>query len=92
MRIAIWAFNNIIVYRLFTTYCGVLLDSYCNQMINDFEKCLDQEGIENILIIITSIFLVLRMHIKPTRLLKNNVLNVKFDVDKKLCPGSTSLD
>lgn len=38
------------------------------------------------------IFLVLHMHIRPIKLLKDGTLNVKFVVKEKLYIGSTSLN
>ena len=68
------------------------LDSYRYQTTNNFEKLLDQKGMENIMIITTSIFLVFCMYIRPTRFLKDGAPNAKFDVDKILHPGSTGLN
>ena len=38
------------------------------------------------------IFLVLRIYIRLTRLLEDGAPHAKFDVDRKLYPGSTSLN
>lgn len=70
----------------------MLSNSYRYQTINNFEKLLDLESKENILIIITLIFLVLYMHIELTKLSEDGAFNAKFDVDRKLCIGSTGLD
>ncbi len=70
-----------------------MLSNSCRyQTINNFEKLLDLEDKENILIIIALIFLVLYMYIELTKLLKDDAFNAKFDVDRKLRIGSTGLD
>ena len=92
MLFAIWALNNITPHRLFTARREVSSDSYHHLTTNDCEKLLDQEDIENTLMITVSIFLVLCMHIGLTRLLENGAFNDKFDADRRLCLGSTSLD
>lgn len=40
----------------------------------------------------TSIFLVIYIHIKPTRLLNHGAPNTKFDAEERLCIRSISLD
>ncbi len=92
MLVAIWAFNNIIAYRLLIACRGVLLDSYRHQTTNDFEKLLDLEGRENTSKITAPILLVLRMHIGPTRFLEDGAPNAKFDADRKLYIGSIGWD
>lgn len=47
---------------------------------------------KNTLIIIVLIFLVIYMHIGPTRLLENSASNATFDKDKRLCTRSIGLD
>lgn len=42
--------------------------------------------------ITASIFLVFYMHIGPTKLLKNGVSNIQFDVNKRFCPKFTNLN
>lgn len=91
MLIAFWAFNNIIVHRLFTICCGVLSDSYRHQITNKFEKLLDYKDKENILIITAPIFLILHIYIWPIRLLENRAPNIEFDADRRLYPRSTGL-
>ncbi len=81
MLIAIWAFNNITVYKLLTAHCGVPSNNYRHQTTKNFEKLLDLEGIENTLIINAPIFLVLHIHIEPTRFLEDGTLHAKFDTD-----------
>lgn len=39
-----------------------------------------------------TIFLVLYMHIKPTRFRDNSTFNAKFDIEKRLYIGFTGLD
>lgn len=92
MLIAFWTFNNIIVHRLLTIYCGVLSDSYRHQITNKFEKLLDYKDKENTLMIIAPIFLILHIYIRPTRLLKDRIPNTEFDADEKLYPRSIGLD
>ena len=75
MLIAIRTFNNITAHKLFTAYCGGPLNSYHYQITNNFKKLLDQESAENTLMITALIFLVFRMHIGPTTLLKNGIFN-----------------
>lgn len=60
---------------------GILLNNYCHQTTNDFEKLIKKEGLENTFPMIISILLGNRMHIKPTRLSKNNAPNIKFNMD-----------
>ncbi len=90
--IAIWALNNITTHKLLTACHEVPLDSYHHQTTNDFEKFLDLEGKENISMITASIFLVLHMHIEPTRFLEDDAPNAEFDADRRLCAGFTCLD
>ncbi len=92
MLIAIRALNNIIAHRLLIAHHGVPSDSYCHQTTNDFEKLLDLEGKENTLMITDPIFLVIHMHIGPTRFLEDDTPNVEFDADGRLRTGSTGLD
>lgn len=68
------------------------LDSYHYQTTNNFKSFFDQENAENIILIIALIFLVIHIHIWLTRLLKNGVSKAKFDIDKRLYTGSTSLN
>ncbi len=90
--VAIWAINNIIAHRPLTTRRGVSSDQYRLQTTNNFKKLLDLEESENTSIITVPIFLVLYMHIRPTRLLEDSAPNAKFDANGKLRTVSTSLD
>ncbi len=92
MLVAIRALNNITAHRLLTARRGMPSDSYRHQTANDFEKLLDLEGKENTLIITAPIFLVLHMHIGPTRFLKDGAPNAEFDTDRRLHTRSTGLD
>ena len=67
-------------------------NNYQYQITNDLEKVLDQESAENISMIITLIFLVLYMHIGLTTFLEDRIFNVKFDIDERIYPISTSLN
>lgn len=87
-----WPLNNITAYRLLTAHCEVSSDSYYCQTTNNFEKLLDLGGTENTSMITSPILLILHIYIGPTRFFKDGALNAKFDVDQKLCLGSTNLD
>ncbi len=92
MLVAIRALNKITAHRLLTACCGVPLDSYRHQTINNFKKLLNLEPKENTSMITNSILLVLRMYIRPTRFLEDGAPNAKFDADGRLRIGSTDLD
>ncbi len=92
MLVVIWVLNNITAHRLFTTCHGVLIDSYQYQTVNNFEKLLDLEDIENTLMITAPIFLVLYIYIRSIRFLENGAPNTKFYVDRRLCTRFTNLD
>lgn len=70
----------------------MLLNSYCYQITNNFDKLLEQDVAENTLIITILILLVIHIHIDPTKLWKNDAPSVKFDQNVRLCIGSTGLD
>ncbi len=53
---------------------------------------MDLEGTKNTSMITALILLLPHMHIRPTRLLKDDALNAEFDVDERLCIKLTSLD
>lgn len=91
MLIAIWALNNIRAHKLLTACCGVLSNSYYYKPTNDFKYFLDQKDKDNTSMNITLIFFVLRIHIEPTRLLKDGASNAEFDADKKLRLRSINL-
>ncbi len=91
MFVAIWALNNITAHRLLTTCSGVPSDSYRHQISINFEKFIDLESKNNTSMIIAPILLVFRMHIGPTRFIKNSALNAEFDPDGRLRTGSTGL-
>lgn len=92
MLVILHSLNNIIAHRLLISYCRVLLNNYDHQTTNNFEKFLALKDVKNTSMITASILLVLRRHIRLTRLLKNGAPNAEFDVEKKLWLGSTSLD
>lgn len=92
MLVTLQVLNIIIAYRLFTAYCSMPSVSYCHQITNKFKKLLDQKGKGNTLIIITLIFLVFCVDIRPTKLLEKDTPNAEFDVDERFCPGFTYLD
>lgn len=85
MLITFSACNNITVYRLRNACHGALLDHYCYQTTNDFEKLLKQKDTKNTLKMATPILLIIGMHIGQTRLLKACPANAEYDLDKKLC-------
>lgn len=60
--------------------------------MNNFGKVFNQKGAKNTLIIIATIFFVICMHIRPTRLLDNDISDAKFDTDNGLRIGFTNLD
>lgn len=92
MLVPLWALNNFTAYKLLTAYHGVLSDNYRYQTTSNSEKLLDFEGVENSLMITGPIFQVFYIYIEPTRLLRDNDFNSKFDVNKKLRPESIRLD
>ncbi len=92
MLVANRVLNNITAHRLFTAHCKVLSNNYCYQTTNNFEKFLDLESKDNTSMIIAPILLVLHMHIRLTKFLKDSVPNVEFDADKRLRTGSTGLN
>lgn len=68
MLIAFWVSNNITGYSLLTACCELLLDYYCYQITNNFEKLLKQKDAKNISKVATPILLTIDMHIGPTRI------------------------
>ncbi len=62
----------------------MLSDNYRYQIINNFEKFIDQKDIENTLMINAQIFFVIYIQFKLTRLLKDYVLNIDFNDIRKL--------
>ena len=79
MLVAFQALNNIIAHRLLIACCGVLSDHYRHQTTNNFKKLLKQENAKNILKMATLIFLIIGMHIGPTRLLEVGSSNTKYN-------------
>ena len=92
MLVVIWVLNNITVHRLIIAYNGMPSNSYCHQITNVFRKLLDQEDVKNTSMITILIFLVFRMYIGITRLLKDGTPIAEFDANKRLRLESTSLD
>ena len=68
----------------------MLLNHYRYQIINNFEKLLEQKNAENTLKMTTLIFLTICMHIGPIRHLEVGPLIAKYDLQGKLCKGYTS--
>ena len=89
MFVAIRAFNNIITYKLLTACFEVLSDHYQHQIINKFEKLLEQKDEKNILKLTSPIFLTIGMYIGPTRLLEVDLLNAKYYLDGRFCEECT---
>ncbi len=70
----------------------MLSDHYWHQTTNDFEKLLEQENVENTSKVAYPIFLIINMHIWPTRLLEVDLFNTKYNLEGKLCEGCTGID
>lgn len=92
MLIAFQVFNNIIAHRLLTTCYGILLYYYHHQTINNFEKLLKQKNAKNISKMAISILLTISIYIGLARLLKVGPLNIKYDLEEKLCKECISTD
>lgn len=88
MHVIILAFNSITAYRMLTAHYRMLLNRYRYQIMNNFEKLLDQDSIENTFIIMSPILLIIYIHIWQIRFLENDVFNAKFDTNQKLYPRS----
>lgn len=52
----------------------------------------DYESEKNIAKIDIPIFLVIKIHIRPTRFLENRASNTKYDLKKRLCKQFKSID
>lgn len=83
MIIILQIFKIIIVYKLFNICCGVLLNSYYYQIINNYEKLIDKINIKNIFKINILIFLAIYIYIKLIKFLKNNIFNIKYNIKRK---------
>ena len=92
MLIVIWDINYIIAHKLLIIYCKMPSDSFYYQTINNFEKFLDQKSAKNTSKTLASILLIIRIYIRPIKLLENGALNTKFNADERLHLRSTSLD
>ena len=91
MLVAFQAFNNETAHRLLTACHGVPSDHYRHQSTNNFEKLLEQKNAKNISKVAIPIFLTIRMHIGPTRLLEVSPSNAEYDLEGKLnkrCTGA----
>lgn len=70
MLITIRALNNITAHKLLYFYYIVLFDNDHYQTMNNFNMLIVQKDHKNIFLITTLIFVVIRMHIEPIRLLE----------------------
>lgn len=80
--------NNIIAYKILHACRGIWLDNFWHQTIGNVDKLIEQKSKENTTKIATSIFLVIKMHIRPTRLLENSITNTNYDSKKRLFKDS----
>ncbi len=92
MLIAIQVLNNITTHRLLTSYCWVLLDYYYYQNTNNFEKILEQKDTENTLKMAIPICLTIGMYIGLTRLLEVGLLNIDYNLKKRLREKYTGIN
>lgn len=92
MLIALQVLNNITTHRLLTAFCGVVFYSYHYQVTIDFEMLLEQKDEENTSKVDTLILLTIGMHIQPSRLLEDGLINSKYESKKKLCERCTGAD
>lgn len=59
----------------------VASNNYYNITINNFQKLLDLDNVENISPIITPIFIAIFINIWPTKFLKNTSRNIKYNLN-----------
>lgn len=86
------ALNNIRAYKLFHLCCTLLSNSYHYQTLNNLDKFIEQEVIDNTYVIFTSIFIVIQMHIWPTKFLEDNVSNTQYDLEESFYEQCAGLD
>lgn len=77
---------------MFQACHGVLSNSYCHQITNDFKKFLEQEGAKNTAMIAIHILVVICIHIELIKLLKNGTTYAKNDLERKLFGRDSNLD
>ena len=92
MFITFWVLNNITAHRIFHICCRILSNNFRYQANSEFNKLNDQNGNKNTAKFLIPIFLVIKINIGLTRLLKDNIAIINYDSEKKLCEGSQRLD
>lgn len=88
--VAFQALNIITAHQLLIACYEMPLDFKYHQTTNNFEKLLEHEDAENISKMATSIFLIIGLHIGPTRLLEVGPPNVKYDSKERFYEEYTS--
>lgn len=84
--------NNITAYRILHTCYEILLDSFRHQTTSDFDKLIEQNGNKNTAKIATPIFLIIKIHIGPNRLLEYGVAIANYDSEGRLCGRCQGFD
>lgn len=82
--ITIRAINNFTFHRILNSRVEVSSNSYRHQTTNNFEKLLEEEGVESISTIMISILISICMHIGPTGFLEDSASEVVFGIDGKI--------
>lgn len=70
----------------------MILNYYCYQTTNNFERLLEQKDAKNISKVAILIFLTIGMLIRLTRLLEDCLPNAKYDSKKKFRKRCTNVD
>lgn len=85
--IAIHVINNFTLHRILNVYNGVSFNSYKYHTTNNFGRLIEEEGSEITSIINTLIFSTISMHIGLIGFLEADVLEVMFNIDKRIPEG-----
>lgn len=92
MLIAFWALNNITAQKILYVYYGRLLDNFWYQTTGNFDKLIEQDSNKNTARIVTSIFLIIKIHIGLTKLFENSSITINYNSKGRLYRKSQSLD
>lgn len=70
----------------------ILSNHFWHQTTGNFDKLIEQDSKKNTTKIANLSFLVIKMHIEPTKLLENSSATINYDLEGKLCKKSWDLD
>ena len=92
MLIPFQALNNNIAYKIFYACYRILSNSFRHQTIGNYNKLIEQDSKENATKISTPIFLVIKIHIKTTRILEDGVATANYNLKGRLCKSFECLN